>query len=128
MDRSIVCMDATNNRLQELEQRRRSGTAGVQMNEETSWQRDNALTDEVVQETSSTGTHTLYPRPVEEQDHVSACRQGPFDHEKGPNTVCEYIQGGVVPATNTFPVKLQVPMTLPTIRNTTHGARRALMG
>lgn len=55
--------DKTNNCLQALGQRRRSGRAGVEM-EDTEARR--ISTDGVTQDTPPAGTHTLYPRPIEE--------------------------------------------------------------
>ena len=69
-----------------------------------------------IRDTPSTGTHTLQPRPVEEQqgichheeerDPVPASRPGTCDDEKGSILGGESIRGGVVHAANTHVVKL----------------------
>lgn len=67
---------------------------GAQMKEKTSWQRQDASTDEVIKNGPSTGYHTLHQRPVEEQgdpchleeewDPLSPSSPGSSDNEKGP--------------------------------------------
>jgi len=63
MDQKINCM---NSMLQKREQQFRHGMAGVYKEKESSWQRHNASTDGVTQDTPSAGTRTLHPRPVKE--------------------------------------------------------------
>lgn len=56
------------NMLQALEKKRRGpGFAGIQMKKAINWQRHDASTGGVTQDTPSTGTHTLHPRPFGEQ-------------------------------------------------------------
>lgn len=84
-------MDTTNNYLQALEQCHRTGMAGVQKKEGSSWHRHDASADGVTQNTPSTGTCTLYPKPIEDQqgthhreeerDPVPAFRHDPCDHK-----------------------------------------------
>lgn len=86
-----------------------------------SWQRCDASTDEETQDNPSTGTHSVHPRSIEEQqgtghneedrDLASASRLGPYGHEKRLSPGGESIGGRIVHAVNKNTRNTYDPMT-----------------
>lgn len=102
----------------------RSDVAGGQMNEESSWQRHDASTDRVTQETPLTETYTLHQRTIEmqrceghheeEQDPVHISRLGLCDHDKGSRSGGESIWRGIVHTVNKHVTRIYAaPITIP---------------
>lgn len=94
------------------------------MNEESSWQRRDASTDRIAQDTPSTGAHTLHQRPIDEQRgtghheeeeiHVPTSRTGLCGHEKRSNPGGESIPRGIVHTVNKHVARIHAtPITIP---------------